>query len=47
MSMIHRRGLFPILGILGATISVFAVLILLYIPIAQESSGYTILGPRQ
>lgn len=44
--MIHRRRLFLILGILGAAISTFVVLILLYVPIAQESSGYTILGFR-
>ncbi len=44
--MNRRRRFFLILGIVGAAISITVVLFLLYVPIAQESSGYTVIGSR-
>ncbi len=44
--MTRRRRWLLILGAAGAAAAVVGILILLYVPIAQESSGYTGIGLR-
>lgn len=44
--MTPRRRLFLVLGAAGGAVAVVVILILLYVPIAQESSGYTAIGAR-
>ena len=44
--MTRRRRWLLIVGGAGAAIAVIAILVLLYVPIAQESSGYAAIGLR-
>lgn len=44
--MTRRRRWLLILGTAGAAVVVVVILLLLYVPIAQEPSGYTAIGLR-
>ena len=44
--MTRRRRWFLVLGTAGAVVAAVVILVLLYVPIAQESSGYTAIGSR-
>ena len=44
--MIRRRRLIRIIGVAAAAVAVVVALVLLYVPISQESSGYTAIGLR-